>query len=74
MDLYRAKNGHANDRESGTDSLALDIMQSRDHGLPGYLRYLNACRGSHGATPAAEVTTWEQLEQRFGAKVSELAL
>lgn len=67
VDLFRAKNGHDDDRESGTDSLALDIMRSRDHGLPGYVHYLNACRrGSH-----AEVAAWEQLEQRFRPKVRQ---
>lgn len=68
VDLYRAKNGN-DGRESevfGTDSLALDIMRSRDHGLTGYVHYLNACRK---AEQSHETPTWEQLQSRFTAKV-----
>lgn len=68
VDLYLAKNDGG--RESGTDSLALDIMRSRDHGLAGYVNYLNACRRSHENTPT--ITTWEQLEPHFSAKVRDL--
>lgn len=67
VDLYLAKNDDG--RESGTDSLALDIMRSRDHGLPGYVNYLNACQRSHENTPT--ITSWEQLEHHFSAKVGE---
>ena len=74
VDLFRPKNG--GDRETGpfgTDALALDIMRSRDHGLAGYVHYLNACRETQrttdrqAAVPA--VSTWEELESLFATKV-----
>lgn len=40
----------------GSDSLALDIQRSRDHGLAGYTKYLKLC------TKNAEIETWEDLQ------------
>lgn len=65
MDLYRAKNGPDGDT-FGTDSLALDIMRSRDHGLTGYVHYLKAC---HKRINYESPTSWEELASRFSAKV-----
>lgn len=73
MDLFRAKNG---DRESfGMDSLALDIIRSRDHGLTSYVHYLNACRkAAASGHETTSVTTWEELQSQFSAKVVKLSL
>uniref|UniRef100_A0A336MW58 CSON005035 protein n=1 Tax=Culicoides sonorensis TaxID=179676 RepID=A0A336MW58_CULSO len=38
----------------GSDSLALDIQRSRDHGLQSYIKYLSACKNT-------EIHSWSDL-------------
>lgn len=47
----------------GSDSLALDIQRSRDHGLQGYVKYLSLCTGQ-------EITSWHDLKSVMETKVS----
>lgn len=47
----------------GSDSLALDIQRSRDHGLQGYVKYLSLCKGQ-------EITSWHDLKSVIETKVS----
>merc|ERR1739837_58480 len=42
------------DRTGGLDLVALNIQRGRDHGLPGYIKYLEIC----GQT---KIKTWNDL-------------
>ncbi|XP_059610115.1 peroxidase [Phlebotomus argentipes] len=53
MQLFRATSAHVG--TFGTDSLALDIARSRDHGLPGYIHYVKLCQGKN-------VNSWNELK------------
>ncbi|XP_063703454.1 peroxidase-like [Culicoides brevitarsis] len=46
---------HSEGEAFGSDSLALDIQRSRDHGLQSYIKYVNHCKD-------LEITSWEDLE------------
>lgn len=52
IQLYRSKM-HDN-QVFGTDSLALDIQRSRDHGLPSYVNYIKKCLN-------IRITNWNDL-------------
>lgn len=71
VDLFRAKNYESH--VFGTDSLALDIMRSRDHGLTGYVHYLNLCRHADRRS-VVMLFTWADVEYMFSAKVSRTQL
>uniref|UniRef100_A0A6B2E8B5 Putative chorion peroxidase n=1 Tax=Phlebotomus kandelakii TaxID=1109342 RepID=A0A6B2E8B5_9DIPT len=43
MQLFRATSSLVG--TFGTDSLALDIARGRDHGIPGYTKYVKLCQG-----------------------------
>lgn len=68
MGLYEERNG-PDASLFGTDSLALDIMRSRDHGLPGYVHYLNRCSDSGGT--GQHYKTWKDLEAVINPQVME---
>lgn len=59
--LYRFRNDEQ--KHVGTDVLALDILRSRDHGLNGYVKYLELCTKDHS------ITDWADLQRYIGAEV-----
>lgn len=52
IQLYRSKMHDS--QVFGTDSLALDIQRSRDHGIPSYVNYIKKCLN-------IRITNWEDL-------------
>lgn len=53
--MYKATQNHQSEVVTfGSDSLALDIQRSRDHGLPGYTKYVKLCSG-------LEIQSWDDL-------------
>lgn len=63
--LYRAV--HSEGGAFGSDSLALDIQRSRDHGLQGYVKYVSLCKGQ-------DVNSWNDLEAVMETKVRNMRL
>lgn len=59
--LYRFRNDEQ--KHVGTDVLALDILRGRDHGLNGYVKYLELCTEDHN------ITGWGDLRRYIGAEV-----
>lgn len=47
----------------GTDVLALDILRGRDHGLSGYTKYLELCS-------KRQIANWTDLEPYINKEVS----
>lgn len=59
--LYRFRNDEQ--KHVGTDVLALDILRGRDHGLNGYVKYLELCTEDHS------ISDWADLRRYIGAEV-----
>ena len=55
--------------KTGMDLPAINIMRGRDQGLPGYLEYLNLCKGRFGKRGREKYDSWRDLEQFFPIKV-----
>lgn len=49
----------------GSDSLALDIQRSRDHGLASYTKYVKFCTGQ-------EIQSWNDLEGKLNSSDLEV--
>ncbi|RWS26031.1 Heme peroxidase-like protein [Leptotrombidium deliense] len=58
--MYQHRN-----RTSGLDLMGLNIMRGRDHGIPGYVHYLDYCFGY-------KVTSWGDLHKYIPAKQMSL--
>ena len=48
-------NDHQQLHQFGTDSLALDIIRGRDHGINGYTKYLEKCKN-------IKINNWTDLQ------------